>query len=26
MDHAEDGLPIPLRYWAILTLTVGRTR
>src|SRR5215472_16277374 len=23
MDHAEDGLPIPQRYWAILTLMVG---
>ena len=23
MDHVEDGLPIPQRYWAILTLMVG---
>src|ERR1700758_1151461 len=23
MDPAEDGLPIPQRYWAILTLMVG---
>ena len=23
MDHAEDGLPISQRYWAILTLMVG---
>ena len=23
MDLAEDGLPIPQRYWAILTLMVG---
>jgi hypothetical protein len=22
MDHVEDGLPIPQRYWAILTLMV----
>jgi hypothetical protein len=23
MDHAGDDLPIPQRYWAILTLMVG---
>ena len=23
MNQAEDGLPIPQRYWAILTLMVG---
>jgi len=26
MDPAEDGLPIPQRYWAILTLMVGLQR
>ena len=23
MNTAEDGLPLPLRYWAILNLAVG---